>query len=120
MRILVTGGTGFLGSAFVRLAQRAGHELAVLSRTGAGVPDGARWLPGSVAEPSWPQIEDFAPDACVHAAWIATPGVYLESPENEAWVKWSFDFLTRLAGLGVSRGRLPGATAEGCDGSLHD
>jgi dTDP-6-deoxy-L-talose 4-dehydrogenase (NAD+) len=112
MRILVTGGTGFLGSAFVRLAQRAGHELAVLSRTGAGVPGGARWLPGSVAEPPWPQIEDFAPDACVHAAWIATPGVYLESPENEAWVKWSFDFLTRLAGLGVRHVTVLGTCIE--------
>ena len=112
MRILVTGGTGFLGSAFVRLAQQAGHELAVLSRTGAGIPGGARWLPGSVAAPPWPKIEDFAPAACVHAAWIATPGVYLESPENEAWVEWSFDFLTRLAGLGVSHVTVLGTCIE--------
>lgn len=112
MRILVTGGTGFLGSAFVRLARQAGHELAVLSRTGAGVPDGAAWLPGSVAEPPWPKIEDFAPEACVHAAWIATPSVYLESPENEAWVKWSFDFLTRLAGLGVGHVTVLGTCIE--------
>jgi nucleoside-diphosphate-sugar epimerase len=101
MRILVTGGTGFLGSAFVRSAQRAGHELAVLSRRGTLQSAGIKVFVGSVAEPPWPEIELFAPEACVHAAWIATPGVYLESPENHDWVRWSMAFLTRLSLLRV-------------------
>lgn len=101
MRILVTGGTGFLGSALVRTAQAAGHQVAVLSRTGSAVLQGVVPLVGSVAAPPWQAIEAFAPEACVHAAWIATPGAYLESPENHDWVRWSFDFLTRLPDLGV-------------------
>lgn len=101
MRILVTGGTGFLGSAFVRTAQRAGHELAVLTRGGSVASVEAKILAGSVAEPPWSDIKQFAPEACVHAAWIATPGVYLESPENHDWVRWSVEFLTRLSSLSV-------------------
>jgi len=101
VKIVVTGGTGFLGSAFVQSAQAAGHEVAVLSRGKTAIPKAAVPLVGSMAEPPWPAIEAFAPEACVHAAWIATPGTYLESPENHDWVRWSFDFLTRLPDLGV-------------------
>jgi dTDP-6-deoxy-L-talose 4-dehydrogenase (NAD+) len=108
MRILVTGGTGFLGGAFVRAAVAAGHQLAVLSRAKAGDRNGRtlgeagvqRWV-GSLGFPPWRELEKFAPEACVHAAWIATPGVYLESPENHDWVRWSADFLTRLPAWGV-------------------
>ncbi len=101
MRILVTGGTGFLGSAFARAAQRAGHKVAVLSRREAVGNVGGQTLTGTVAEAPWREIEKLAPEACVHAAWIATPGVYLEAPENLDWVNWSESFLVRLAQLGV-------------------
>jgi nucleoside-diphosphate-sugar epimerase len=112
MRILVTGGSGFLGSAFVRAAAAAGHEVAVLSRQDSadrnvrapGTPplaSNVRLLRGSLAEPPWTEIGRFAAEACVHAAWIATPGVYLESAENHDWVRWSLDFLTRLPQFGV-------------------
>ena len=104
MRILVTGGTGFIGSAFVRTAVAAGHSVAVLSRRpGSSEKGGGTHLIGSVAEPPWNEISRFQPDACVHAAWIATPGVYLESPENVEWVEWSRSFLLRLAMEGVRR-----------------
>jgi dTDP-6-deoxy-L-talose 4-dehydrogenase (NAD+) len=101
MRILVTGGTGFLGSAFVRAAQRAGHAVAVLSRREAMGNVGPLTLTGTVAKAPWREIENFAPEACIHAAWIATPGVYLEAPENRDWVNWSKSFLVRLAQFGV-------------------
>lgn len=35
MRIFVTGGTGFIGSHFLRLAMAAGHEVRALRRTGS-------------------------------------------------------------------------------------
>jgi farnesol dehydrogenase len=40
MRILITGGTGYLGSAIVRAFARAGHEVVVFARraTTAGLP----------------------------------------------------------------------------------
>lgn len=104
MRILVTGGTGFIGSAFLRNALDANHTLACLSRNpSASLPPGVIRLLGPLSDPPWEAIECFRPDACVHAAWIATPGVYLDSPENASWVDWSRTLLEGLAERGVTR-----------------
>ena len=60
------------------------------------------WLKGTLAELPWAEIERFRPDVCVHFAWIATPGVYLESPENENYLRWSLDLVHRLRALGTN------------------
>ena len=44
MRILVIGGTGFLGSEIARACLHAGHTVTVMSRAGADVPAGATTL----------------------------------------------------------------------------
>lgn len=107
MRILVTGATGFIGSAFAKLALSHGHEIAGLmlptENPPAQVPRCQRmtWIRGTLAELPWKAIEDFKPEACVHFAWIATPGVYLESPENEKHLEWSLALARRLKGIGL-------------------
>ena len=104
MRILVTGGTGFLGSAFVQHAIAAGHSVGCLARTAnSPLPEGVTRLTGTVGNPPWTTIEAFRPEACVHSAWIATPGVYLESPENDDWAIWSQSLLEGLVERGVTR-----------------
>ena len=108
MKILVTGAAGFIGSAFCRLAQCHGHEIAGIILPGttppASVPANEKtgWLEGTLAEPPWKSIMRFKPDVCVHFAWIATPGVYLESTENELYLKWSLDLVHGLRDLGVN------------------
>ena len=108
MRILVTGATGFIGSAFARLALTHGHKVAGMmlptETPPAHVPvsDRMHWLKGTLAELPWREIEKFQPEVCVHFAWIATPGVYLESPENEDYLRWSFDLVHRLRGIGTN------------------
>ncbi len=108
MKLLVTGATGFIGGAFVRLARAHGHEIAALARRPGNDEDGLRWLAGSLETPPWEAIEAFAPEGCLHAAWIAEPGVYMESPLNADYERWSVDFLRRLAANG-----LPHAVALG-------
>lgn len=122
MKILVTGATGFIGSAFARLALSHGHEIGgmmlpdekppltlslspsegerVADRPGEGK---LTWIKGTLAELPWREIETFKPDACVHFAWIATPGIYLESPENEKHLEWSLNLARRLKGIGMGQ-----------------
>lgn len=102
-RILVTGASGFIGSAVVRHALAAGHEVAGLVRTSGRLPPGAAEITGDLASPPWKAIAEFAPERVVHSAWISTPGVYLESSENEAHVEWSRNLAKGLVGLGIRR-----------------
>jgi nucleoside-diphosphate-sugar epimerase len=64
---------------------------------------GLVWRVGTLDQAPWEDIRQFAPDVCIHTAWIATPGVYLESPDNFQFVTWSLDFLRRAREVGVRR-----------------
>jgi nucleoside-diphosphate-sugar epimerase len=113
MRILVTGATGFIGSALVTELLDRGHEVAGLTRQKtSAVPDGTVGLRGDLREPPFEEIRAFAPAACVHSAWITTPGIFLEAEENRDWVSWTGAFVERLAEIGVSRHIVLGTCIE--------
>ncbi len=77
MRVLVTGGSGFVGSHTVRALLRAGAEIAVLLRSPNScvrledVLTQVKVIHGDLAALSaaWPEIEAFAPEAIAHLAW---------------------------------------------------
>jgi nucleoside-diphosphate-sugar epimerase len=102
MKILVTGATGFIGRAFCHEAIQRGHQILALTRDPAVqiVPE-VQIAAGSLADTPWEQVAAFAPDAALHLAWIAEPGVYLNSPENELWLEQSKTWLRRLIEIGV-------------------
>ena len=64
MKIVIAGGTGFLGSALTHALDRAGHEVVVLSRSaGTDSPGHARaavWRPDGTASGSWAREVDGA------------------------------------------------------------
>ena len=65
MKILVTGATGFIGSAFAKLAVTRGHEIGGMmlptENPPAHVPVNDRmvWIKGTLADLPWRDIEAF-------------------------------------------------------------
>jgi nucleoside-diphosphate-sugar epimerase len=90
MRVLVTGATGFIGSHATRALLARGHEVHALVRPASDlsrIADMAGSLvivPGDLrdAEGLGAALDAVRPEACVHVAWYAVPGAYLEALEN--------------------------------------
>lgn len=127
MRILVTGATGFVGRHIVDCALARGHEVGVLVRSNRltrPAHDSGRLLTfaGSMAAVPWAEVHRFAPEACIHAAWISTPGIYLDSPENELHRQWSNAFVLGLREMGCRHVTVLGTCAEyrPCDRPLRE
>ena len=89
MRLFVTGASGFIGSEVCRQAQAAGHQILPLLR------------PHRLKSPPWKEIEAFKPDAAIHCAWIATPGIYVDSPDNFLLKEQSIELFRGLSRRGV-------------------
>jgi dTDP-6-deoxy-L-talose 4-dehydrogenase (NAD+) len=105
MKIFVSGASGFVGRAFCQEALRRGHHILALSREPTAVQQALPEVEvarGSLADTPWDVVSSFAPEAVLHLAWIAEPGVYLGSPENETWLQQSKVWFQRLIDMDVA------------------
>ena len=87
MRLLVTGGAGYIGSVVTAHLLRAGHEVTVLDDLSTGhadaVPPGARLVEGSLAESAAAVLRGGpAYDGVLHFAAKALVGESAEHPER--------------------------------------
>lgn len=111
MRVLLTGASGFVGSAVARQLAERGHEVHALLRPGS---DGGRLgaTPGALSVHRGDLADDAAvraaiaaarPDACVHAAWFVEPGAWAKSRENLAMSERSQRLALGLLDAGCPR-----------------
>ncbi len=112
-RLLITGGTGFIGEPAVRLARERFGEVHAAARSPGAVP-GVRYhrcdllASGAAAQ----LVEAIRPTHLLHLAWIATPGAFWTAPENHRWVEASQQLLFAFARCGGTRVVFAGTCAE--------
>ena len=89
MRIFVTGGTGFVGSHFLKLASKSGHEIVALRRSGSYLKitqaDEPFWIEGALDE-----VPDEAIEGCDTLVHFAAHGV--QFPTQASWqdcLRWN-------------------------------
>jgi UDP-glucose 4-epimerase len=84
MKVLVTGGAGFIGSAVTRVLLEEGHDVTVVDNLSKGfrtlVPEGARFIEGDLRDearlPEWLRGHD----AVIHMAAFIEVGRSVEEP----------------------------------------
>ena len=87
MRILVTGGAGYIGSHFVRMVSKGNDEVIVADNLSRGhqesIPNGVQFekVDISDAEKISEVIRKYSPEAVVHFAAFAYVGESVEHPE---------------------------------------
>ena len=117
-RVLVTGGRGFVGSHVVRALLASDREVAVLTRAPSPIADDAigrvSVITGGLQdrEQLRRQLSEWRPDACIHLAWYAEPGRYLESPENLSALDGTLALLQALIEVGCPTVAMAGTCAE--------
>lgn len=111
MRILVTGGAGFIGSHIADLALHAGHEVAVLDNLSSGsranVPGGAALHVADLRDREAVRavVEGFRPDVVNHQAAQASVSVSVRDPllDAETNVLGTLHLLEACREFGVGR-----------------
>jgi UDP-glucose 4-epimerase len=85
MRVLVTGGTGYIGSTAVEILLQQGFEISILDDCSTGhadtAPAGVRFIQGSLLNPS--EVADALTgcDAVMHFAGKSLVGESVEKPD---------------------------------------
>lgn len=87
-RILMTGAGGFIGQFVVPLLIERGYEVHTIGRSHAAVASHVtHHCVDLLAHDKVTDIlRQVRPTHLLHFAWIATPGVYQQSPENAQWL----------------------------------
>lgn len=121
MKILITGGTGFIGSALVRKLVAEGYDKVYILDKNINnifrldsVKDKINLIEGDILNPKSyvDQIIKIKPDIVYHLAWYAEPGKYLTSIENLEHLKYGIDFIKFLFELGVKKIIITGTCFE--------
>jgi UDP-glucose 4-epimerase len=104
MRILVTGGTGFVGRWAVSALRDAGHDLVVCARRESAIP-GCRTIEADLLdERAAGRIMDWSrPEIVLHLGWYVEHGKFWNARENLDWVAATLRLATAANTAGVRR-----------------
>lgn len=106
MKVFLTGASGFIGSHVARALLENGHHVAALVMPDDPMPrlqnllTSLEIVQGSLAETTVLKefIDSYCPEACIHLAWYAEPGKYLDAAQNLQSLSESLSLFNILIG----------------------
>ena len=112
-RVLLTGGSGFIGSRAIAPLLAAGYEVHALARRRGGSAD-VTWHELDLLDDraTGRVVADVAAEQLLHLAWYAEHGRFWAAPENLDWVAASVRLLRAFAEAGGRRAVIAGTCAE--------
>ena len=113
-RVLVTGGSGFIGRQVLTALVANGAEVHASSRAGHAPGTGITWHRADVldARSLNALVSDVRPEILLHLAWFATPPDYWRSPVNLRWTAASLELAQAFVAAGGRRFVGAGTCAE--------
>lgn len=81
MRILITGGAGFIGSATAKHLKEEGHDVRILDKKKGDLP-GVEYLEGSITDPAAAKKATEGCDAVIHLAAQVSAPASIQAPEE--------------------------------------
>jgi nucleoside-diphosphate-sugar epimerase len=113
-KVLLTGVSGFIGMPTARELVRRGYEVLGVCRRADFAMEGVRVRRADLLDRAQTDalLGEEKPDILMHLAWIATPGVYRDAPENIAWAREGLYLLERFARCGGSCAVMTGTCFE--------
>lgn len=115
-KIFVTGATGFVGRYCVAELLAKGFEVHAIHRHSIPniFPSSIHWHQTDLFDSNRINllIQSIKPSHLLHCAWIATPGIFWQSPENLKYLKASIDLIQFFAEAGGKRALGLGSCAE--------
>ena len=119
MTVLVTGATGFIGAWIARALVDEGVTVRATRRAGSSLErlesyaDRIEWVTADVFDPAQDLTAACAGvELCVHSAWYAVPGKYLEARENLDCVHGTLRLMEALGAAKAKRAVLVGTCFE--------
>src|SRR5438270_8334994 len=115
-RVLITGGTGFVGRHTVPQLLSHGYEVHLVSRSSPALspPRSLHYHSADLFDPRQQAIlfAEVRPTHLLHFAWHTTPGEYWTSAKNLDWVRSSLLMLHNFVEAGGRRMVVAGTCAE--------
>ncbi len=113
-RVLLTGGSGFVGRAAIEPLRKAGFEVHAVGRHAFETPADVNWHSVNLLDEVEMRrlVDAVEPSHLLHFAWYAEPGKYWTAAENFDWLRASVALLQAFSERGGRRVVMAGTCAE--------
>ena len=114
MKILLTGGRGFIGQHCITQLLAKGYEVHAVSSTPQSSTTGVQWHHANLLDTTETRalVRVVKPSHLLHFAWYTEHGTYWTARENLSWVQASFALMHEFAESGGQRFVAAGTCAE--------